>query len=229
MSGITSDSKIISLSSGLKSLNQAFPAMVAGTVYKGRFDFAPILASRGLDVGGYKSASDTFDSSIEFTGDVFVTQKQSHTEVEENGDYYINFYTGFYLVKAGASATPTATYKVSALHVIADIIAEFSDEMRVNPNLRVLAEGEVTVVTAGTPVAVAANANAKAVLIMNNNEDGTIAACGLQATVDALSTPRIGRVLGAGDSTPIGVLANSNEVYVDSTISGKKFTYQILG
>lgn len=95
--------------------------------------------------------------------------------------------------------------------------------------LQVIAEGEVTVVTAGTPVAVPANANAKAVCVFNNNEDGTICAAGLAASVDALSTPRIGRILYAGDGTKFDVASNSNEVYVDSTVSAKKFTYQILG
>lgn len=96
-------------------------------------------------------------------------------------------------------------------------------------DLKVIAEGEVTVTTAGTPVALSSNTNAKAVLICNNNIDGKIAAVGLAATVDTLSTPMIGRILGAYGSTVVYVAANSNEVYVDASVSGSKFTYQILG
>jgi hypothetical protein len=94
---------------------------------------------------------------------------------------------------------------------------------------KVIAEGEVTVTTAGTPVALPSNTSAKAVLVTNNNLDGTICAVGLNATVDANSTPNIGRVLNALDSTVVYVNENSNEVYVDSSVSAKKFTYQILG
>lgn len=96
-------------------------------------------------------------------------------------------------------------------------------------DLKVIAEGEITVTTAGTPVAAPSNASAKAVLVMNNNKDGKEIAVGLNASVDANSTPQIGRVLGALDSTVIYVSANSNEVYVDATADGSKASYQILG
>lgn len=99
----------------------------------------------------------------------------------------------------------------------------------VSERLRVLGESEVTVTTAGTPVAAPANASARAVMVINNNVDGKKIVVGLQATVDALSTPPIGRVLNAYDATIVHVQANSNEVYIDSSVSSKKATVQILG
>jgi len=94
--------------------------------------------------------------------------------------------------------------------------------------LRVKYEGEKTITAAGTPVAIPAHA-ASAVLVMNNNTDGTVIVVGKADTVDALSTPMVGRILNALDSTLVQVVTSSDEVYVDSSVSGKKASYQILG
>ena len=96
---------------------------------------------------------------------------------------------------------------------------------------RILAEGQVHVVTAGTPVALPSNADAKAVRIFNNDTTLTpIFYHGLNATVDALSSPPIGEpIIPLGRSCDITVEANSNEVYIDSTVSNTYATYHILG
>lgn len=189
-------------------------------LFSGSLTPAPILNSGGV-----------VQAAPSFSGSTFLTEVQNEALVVAQGDYFIDYRSGRYKVFTpdGESGSITATWKVAKMKVQADIVATFADEMTVNQKLTVLAEGEVTVTTAGTPVAPPSNASAKAVLITNNNVDGTLCAVGLAATVDANSTPPIGRVLSAYDSTVVYVSANSNEIYVDSTVSAKKFTYQILG
>ena len=106
--------------------------------------------------------------------------------------------------------------------------------------LKIIEEGEVTVVDAGTPVPLPSNTSAKAVIVYNNNLNGVIACVGLQQTVDALTDPAnplnptippIGIPLAQSfsDSGIINVQSNSNEIWVDASVSGTKLAYHILG
>ena len=201
--------------------SQTLTAMTAGTVYTGVLQPAPILDSARDGVGGFNN------NSFSATGSVFTNQVTRPDLVLNNGDYHINYASGAFKVKAGASATPVATWYSKA--IFSAVPSGSSSPVITTEKLAVIAEGEVTVATAGTPVAIPSNTSAKAVLITNNNVDGTSCAIGLNATVDALSSPQIGRVLNAYDTTIVYVASNSNEVYVDSTTSSRKFTYQILG
>ena len=195
--------------------------------FTGTFQLHPICTSKG-DVAGDGGIN---GASITFSGSTFLREVRSPDLVVQQGDYFVNYSTGQWKVYTpdGEAGSITASYYVNKLLVKAEVEASFSDKMTVSQALAVLAEGEITVTTAGTPVVMASNANAKAVLVMNNNKTGVEIAVGLQATVDANSTPQIGRVLQTLDSTIVYVTSNSNEVYVDATSNSTKVAYQILG
>ncbi len=97
--------------------------------------------------------------------------------------------------------------------------------------LKIIEEVEVTVETAGTPVALPSNTSAKAVIVYNNNTNGVKVCVGLQATVDATVDPIVGipLALAYSNSGQINVNANSNEIYVDASENGTKVTCHILG
>jgi hypothetical protein len=91
------------------SVTDTLAAMTAGTVYTGYLTCAPVLDSGKGDIGGIGN------TSMSSTNSVFVNAKSSPALVLANGDYFINYRTGYYTVKAGASATPAITYFVKAL------------------------------------------------------------------------------------------------------------------
>ena len=97
-----------------------------------------------------------------------------------------------------------------------------------NAHLIILTEGELTVVTAGTPVPVPDNASARAVEFINNNAAGNFAV-GLAASVSATSSPMKGNVLAPGDSVVRAVKHNANELSLDCDTNGLKVTLRILG
>jgi hypothetical protein len=101
--------------------------------------------------------------------------------------------------------------------------------------LKLIAEGQVTVTTKGTPVALPSNTYAKAVRIINNAvpqtdpADDLIVVTGLSA-IDATATPPKGLLVSPRkESGLIGVQANSNEIYVDASADATKVSYQIYG
>ena len=95
-------------------------------------------------------------------------------------------------------------------------------------------EAQLTVTTAGTPVKPAAltspaDQKAKYLRIINNNAVA-IVAVGLFATVDALSTPKIGVVLYENDSVIVPVRHDPAELIgVDADINSTVVTVQQLG
>jgi hypothetical protein len=95
--------------------------------------------------------------------------------------------------------------------------------------MKLLSEYELTITTAGTPVALTANTSAQKAVVCNNNTDTRIVTVGKATTIDALSTPPVGLVLEAGDSVPIPVHYNASELAVDASTSGTKVTIQIYG
>ena len=88
----------------LTSTSETLSAMVEGSSYTGNFTVVPILDSRKEYIASYES------TGITFTGDVFVTAVDNPAKVNTNGDYYINYLTGYYKVLAATGATPTASY-----------------------------------------------------------------------------------------------------------------------
>lgn len=193
------------------AITQTIAGFTAGTAYEGFLAYHPILNAKKTRIGK------TGDTSLSDAGNVFVTEVATIAEVVTNGYYYINHGTGYYYVKAGATASAVVTYYIESA-VMLDI-----------SKLRIISEASLTITTSGTPVLCAAVANAVAVRVINNNTDGTIMAVGLAATVDAISAPPIGVVLTAYSSVVMFVAANANEVAVDSSSSGKKVTVQVLG
>jgi len=95
---------IAKMSANWKLITETLSAMTAGTAYTGTLKVAPILNSTRRWHGDYD------DSGFIPDGSVFVLEVETEGEVDTNGDYYIDYYTGYYKVKAGASATPTVTY-----------------------------------------------------------------------------------------------------------------------
>ncbi len=96
--------------------------------------------------------------------------------------------------------------------------------------LKIIAQGIVTITTAGTPVALPSNTSAKAVIVYNGNSTGVIIVVG-KATINAVTEPPVGLplVFPYSNSGVLRVMANSNEIYVDASINGTKLTYSILG
>ena len=92
-------------------VSQTLAAMTASTQYTGILNPHPILDAIGKDVGGFGN------SSLAFTGSVFVNEVPSADKVSAVGDYYINYATGYFIVIAGASATPAATWEVNTLYM----------------------------------------------------------------------------------------------------------------
>ena len=186
----------------------------ASTTYTGYLSMHPILNSTKSRIGV------TGDTSLSDASGVFLEEVADTADIAVDGDYFLNHTTGYYRVLAGTTAAPILTYYVEVTVVSADTLLSSST---------IIAESSLTITTAGTPVACPSNVGAKAVTVINNNIDGTIMAVGLAATVDAVSTPPIGHVLTAYSSVTIPVKDNSNEIYVDTSSSGKKVTVQILG
>jgi len=95
-------------------------------------------------------------------------------------------------------------------------------------------EAQLTVVTAGTPVAPAAitaveDQKVKYLRIINNNAT-KIVAVGLIATVDAVSTPKIGVILYENDAVIVPVRHDPAELIgVDADINATVVTVQQLG
>ncbi len=88
----------------LSGITYTFEAMVEGSSYTGNLQTVPILNSTKKEIGWFDSSSCTF------TGDVFTTEKEEELNVLSNGDYYLDYKTGYYNVIAATSATPTVAY-----------------------------------------------------------------------------------------------------------------------
>jgi len=95
--------------------------------------------------------------------------------------------------------------------------------------MKLLSEYELTVETAGEPEQVTANKSAQKVIIANNHSDGRIVVLGLEATVDALSNPPVGLMIGSGINGNMPVHYDASEVWVDASLDGTKVTVQIFG
>ena len=91
----------------VKTANLA--AMTSGTVYTGFLPSAPILDYNHDGVGGFGN------SSFSATGSAFTNEVEKDALVLANGDYFFNYKTGYYKVKAAASVTPAATWYVKVL------------------------------------------------------------------------------------------------------------------
>jgi hexokinase len=90
-------------------------------------------------------------------------------------------------------------------------------------------EFELTVVTAGTPVPITAYRKAAAVVVANNYpaDDTRIVMVGLLASVDALSTPPVGSMIGTGVNGQYEVNYDSSQLAIDASVSGTKVTVQV--
>ena len=95
--------------------------------------------------------------------------------------------------------------------------------------MKLLSESTLQVVTAGTPVQITIPDYAQGVTVINNYSDTRIFSVGKQATVDALSTPPIGVVLGAGDSANLPADFGTANLWLDASVSGSIATIQIYG
>ena len=88
---------------------QVLASMTAGTIYSGILTPSPILDLTHDGVGGFGN------SSITSTNSVLTNEVATTALVVNNGDYFINYKTGYYYIKAGASATPTLTWYVKIM------------------------------------------------------------------------------------------------------------------
>jgi len=93
--------------------------------------------------------------------------------------------------------------------------------------MRVIAEEEVTVATAGTPVTPTANVAAKAVRVVNNNAIPIVVVGG--ALIDAVTSPMKGIQLFEADSRILIVKQNANEIYIDADTNATKVWVEVLG
>ena len=85
------------------------------------------------------------------------------------------------------------------------------------------AERNKEVITAGTPISLALGTSYDSriteIEVMNNYNDSTIFVVGEKSTVDAQSSPIIGKVIKAGDSVKFPVAGFSVKLYIDSSSS----------
>lgn len=112
-------------------LTQALGAMTSGTTYTGILQPAPILDSLHDGVAGFGN------KSFSATGAVFTNEVKSADLVVANGDYYINYATGTFKVKAGASASPIASWYSKSLYI--------SQTGYINDGLQVITSGDITI------------------------------------------------------------------------------------
>jgi len=101
-------------------VSQALGSMTAGDSYTGTLLVKRILNSTKRWFG------ELDDSSFTPDGSVFKTEVSTEAEVNTNGKYYIDYHTGYYKVKAGASANPTVTYYVEAPYQVGANASPFS-------------------------------------------------------------------------------------------------------
>ena len=106
----------------VKTITEQLAAMTASTAYEGMLSVTPILNADGFDVVT-GNETNGFDTSLSFSGSVFVTQKNTVEAVTADGDFFVNPFNGYYKVIAGASATPVATYKIRQSNIDSSILA----------------------------------------------------------------------------------------------------------
>jgi hypothetical protein len=92
-------------------VSQSLDAMTAGTTYTGYLKFAPVIGSKGRICGYFHSSTDK-ETSFTPDGVALTTEVKTADLVLGNGQYYINYETGYYKVKSASTRTPTVTYKV---------------------------------------------------------------------------------------------------------------------
>jgi len=96
----------------LVEVSETLGSMSTGNTYTGTFLVKRILNSTKRWIGEYG------DSSLTPDGSIFKTEKETEGAVTANGDYYIDYHTGYYKVKAGGNGTPTITYFVEVPYMV---------------------------------------------------------------------------------------------------------------
>ena len=85
---------------------QTLGVMTKSTVYTGFLTPAPILDANNDSVGGFSN------SSLSITNSVFLKEVPESGLIVNDGDYFINYKSGYYKVRAGATAGSIATWTV---------------------------------------------------------------------------------------------------------------------
>ena len=101
-------------------VSEALSAMTAGNTYTGTLLVGRILNSTKRWFG------ELDDSSFTPDGTIFKTEVATESEVDTNGDYYIDYFTGYYKVKAGGTGIATITYWISAPYQVGANASPFS-------------------------------------------------------------------------------------------------------
>lgn len=100
---------------------QILESMTQGEIYTGALNVAPILNSTRRYIGSYD------DSGFIPDGSIFVNEVASADLIAENGDYYIDYMTGYYVVQAGDTGQPTVHYYIASQYVMLANTTPFSE------------------------------------------------------------------------------------------------------